>query len=171
MQPLVSAVADAGLRVLAVDVVPAALALALTDPEPDQPDTVDLVVSVGASTVVVVAARAGEALFVRTVTNVGGRRITERIAEQLSVSEAEAECAKRLGSSALCRPERCIGRVDTGLREGPPGVDELVAEVRASLAFYAEQPLARPVRRVLLTGGGALLTGLPESLADQLDWT
>lgn len=161
--PLVMAVLGAHLKVAAVDVIPAALALALTHPEPGQDDDrVDMLLSVGAGTVIAIAAAGGEALFSRTLTNASGRRTTERIAAALSIGEAEAEMHKRLG--AADDPTSTWAMMAAG-----PSVDELVDEVKASLEFYAEQPSARPVRRVVLTGGGSLLPSLATSLSEQLD--
>ena len=94
VRPLVEAVRSAGLRVAAVDVVPAALARSFHDPALG-PDLVDVVVSVGGGTVVVVAARDGLPMFARTITNVSGRSITERIAAGLAVSDVDAERFKR----------------------------------------------------------------------------
>ena len=47
-------------------------------------------------------------------------------------------------------------------------LDELIEEVRASLAFYGEQPSARHVRRILVTGGGSQLSALPSALSGAL---
>lgn len=162
VEPLVMALNGADLKVAAVDVIPAALAAAFTRPDPEQDDGVDVVLSIGAGTVVVVAARDGEALYSRTVTNVGGRRMTERLANQLAMSEHDAERAKRLEDDV----ESAFGST---MLNAAPNVDELIGEVRASLSFYAEQSSARPVRRLLVTGGGSLLLGLTSALSDELD--
>ena len=161
VQPLVMALADAHLKVSAIDVIPAALALALTHPEPGEGDDVDIVLSIGAGTVVVIAASGGEVLFSRTLTSANGRRTTERIASELAIGEGEAELYKRLG--ATNDPTSALAMLATR-----PSVLELVDDVRASLEFYAEQPSARRVRRLLVTGGGSLLPGLPTALSDEL---
>jgi hypothetical protein len=122
---------------------------------------VDIVLSIGAGTVVVIAASGGEALFSRTLTSANGRRTTERIASELSIGEAEAELYKRLG--ATNDPTSALAMLATR-----PSVLELVDEVRASLEFYADQPSARRIRRLLVTGGGSLLPGLASALSDQL---
>jgi type IV pilus assembly protein PilM len=161
VQPLIMAVRGAGLQIAGVDVIPAALALALTRAEPEQDDSVDIVLSIGAGTLVVVAARAGEPLFSRTLTNVCGRRTTERIASRLGVGELDAERYKRLGAT-----EDAASAV--AIEVTSETIDELVEELRASLAFYAEQPTARRVRRLLITGGGSQLPGLRTALHDEL---
>ncbi len=161
VQPLVMALLDAHLRVVAVDVIPAALALALTRSDPEDEDGVDIVLSIGAGTVVVVAANAGEALFSRTLTSANGRRTTERIASELAVGLAEAEMYKRLG--AANDPSATLA-----MMAAEPSVQELTDEVAASIAFYGEQPSARRVRRLIVTGGGSLLPGLRSALNEQL---
>ena len=161
VQPLVMAVLDAGLKVAAVDVIPAALALALARSEPAPDEGVDIVLSIGAGTVVVIAARAGEPLFSRTLTSANGRRTTERIASELAIGVAEAELYKRLG--AANDPSAALAMLATD-----SSVQELTDEVAASLAFYGEQPSARPVRRLVVTGGGSLLPGLTTALREQL---
>ncbi len=161
VQPLLMALHGADLKVEAVDVIPAALALSLTHAEHDQDDSVDVVLSIGAGTVVVVAARAGEPLFSRTLTNACGRRTTERIASRLGIPELEAERYKRLGST-----EGSTSAV--ALRASDESLGELISEVQASLAFYAEQPGSRHVRRLLVTGGGSQLPGLTVALSDAL---
>jgi type IV pilus assembly protein PilM len=161
VEPLVMAVHGADLKVVGVDVIPAALAAAFTRPEPDQDEGVDVVLSVGAGTVVVVAARGGEALYSRTVTNVGGRRITENIAAQLAIGEADAERDKRLAINV-------DSGADATMFAAATSIEELITEVRASLSFYAEQTPTRAVRRVLVTGGGSLLMGFTSALSDDL---
>ncbi|MPY96288.1 MAG: type IV pilus assembly protein PilM, partial [Acidimicrobiia bacterium] len=177
VRPLVDAVAEAGLRLDAVDVIPAALARSLAPtPPPGGPGSgrvegaeggdegpVDAIVSIGAGTTVVVVARAATPLFARTVTSVAGRRVTEQIAAELSLSSEEAERRKR-------------GVPDAGAEAHSPGVrvaagpltSELVAEVVDSFAYYGGQPGALSVGRVLLTGGGSLFEGLGELLEARL---
>jgi type IV pilus assembly protein PilM len=174
---LVQAMQGANLKVTAVDVGPAALALALTRVEPaavpaanasvdhgdvagDDAESVDIVVSIGAGTVVVVAARRGEAQFSRILTNVSSRRLTEDIARHLGVEFDEAERSRRFVPGDPMS--------DTALLAAGAGVAEVVEEVFDSVTFFAGQPDALPVRRVLLTGGGSLFDGLSTALTERL---
>ena len=163
VEPLVMALHDAKLNVTAIGVIPAALALALTRGEPAEDGSVDMVLSIGAGTLVVVAARGGEPLFSRTIASSCGRLTTDRIASQLAISEVDAERYKRLGATE--DPTSAVAVV-----AAQASVRELIEEVRASLAFYAGQPGARHVRRLLLTGGGSLLPGLISAFADNLGY-
>ena len=162
VRPLVEAVRSAGLRVAAVDVVPAALARSFHDPDLG-PDLVDVVVSVGGGTVVVVAARDGLPMFARTITNVSGRSITERIAAGLAVSDVDAERFKRGDLDGI--DADAAGSVRAAAE---PAIAELLDEVRDSLEFFSAQPGALPVRRILLTGGGSLIEDLELELSERL---
>ena len=160
VRPLVDAVRGAGLKVTAVDVVPSALARAFHDVRPG-PTEVDMVVSIGAGTIVVVAARDAMPMFARTITNISGRSITERIAASLAVSDADAERYKR--GDVLVGADPTVAR-----SAAAPAVAELVEEIRDSLEFFGAQPIALPVRRILLTGGGSLLMNLDRVLSERL---
>ena len=160
VRPLVEAVRSAGLRVAAVDVVPAALARSFHDPDLG-PDLVDVVVSVGGGTVVVVAARDGLPMFARTITNVSGRSITERIAAGLAVSDVDAERFKRGDHDGIDADADADAAAAIRVRAAAePAIAELLDEVRDSLEFFSAQPGALPVRRILLTGGGSLIEDL-----------
>ncbi len=163
VEPLVMALRDAKLNVAAIGVIPAALALALSRGEPAEDGSVDIVLSIGAGTLVVVAARGGEPLFSRTIASSCGRLTTDRIASELAIGEVDAERYKRLGATE--DPTSAVAVV-----AAQASVQELIEEVRASLAFYAGQPGARPVRRLLLTGGGSLLPGLISAFGDSLGY-
>lgn len=157
VEPLLAAMAEADLNVVAVDVVPAALALALSPAlmTTDSEDQVDVIVSIGAGTLVVVASRQGEAVFSRTLTSVCGRKVTDRIAEDLGIDVVEAERHKRMAAS-----------IDPESASIAKAIAEVIGEVRASLDFYGDQIDALPVRQLLLTGGGSLLAGLLAALRD-----
>lgn len=157
---LVRAVEAAGLRVVRADLAPLALlrvAAAGTGTE--------AVVDIGAETVTVVVHRDGRPVFVRFLPGAGGAALTRALQETFDWSHADAERTKVLAgllSSARASDEpapvdhpaqhvltdRCVG---------------LVEEVRATLAFSLEthDDPAGHLDRVVLTGGGARLAGLP----------
>ena len=158
VQPLIDAVKQAGLKVSAVDVVPAALARAFAPP-PSADPAVEAIVSIGAGTIVVVVARDGEPMFARTVTNVSGRHVTDRIATELSVPPSEAEHLKRQVQAEDVPDVGAKVQVVTDL-----SIAEICDEIGDSLDYYAAQPGSPPIDAVAVTGGGALLVGLPERL-------
>ena len=137
VRPLVDAVQQAGLKVAAVDVIPAALARALASGSADTvgPPPVDAIVSLGAGTTLVVVARGGTPLFARTITSVSGRQCTERLADALGLPVPDAERAKRWAASPrgcpAARPSRWIP---------PPSI----SPPSISPASMSPRPISRP---------------------------
>ncbi len=161
VEPLVSAVHQAGLKVAGVDVIPAALARVLG--RSARADQVRAIVSLGAGTIVVVIARGREPLFARTVTNVSDGHVTERIAAALAVTPAEAERFK--WHSAEAHEGELAHQLHAAIE---PTVQEIVEEIRDSLDYYASQPGGHRIEGVLLTGGDALLVGLRQRLEERV---
>jgi type IV pilus assembly protein PilM len=163
VEPLVAAVRKAGLKVAGVDVIPAALARVVARTADQEPHHVRAVVSLGAGTIVVVVARGAEPLFARTVTNVSGGHITDRIAAALSVSPAEAERFKWQTPNG--QPDDVALRVQAAAE---PTVREIVEEIRDSLDYFSSQPGGVAVDSVVLTGGDALIVGLRSRLEERI---
>ncbi len=166
VQPLVDAVRQAGLKVAVVDVIAAALARTLApsseDPSPDDAPA-QAIVSVGAGTIVVVVARAGEPLFSRTITNVSGHHVTDRLASELTIEHADAERLKRHVPDGT--PADLAARV---LLTTDPFITEITDEIGDSLDYFASQSGGQKIESLVLTGGGALLPGLTERLERRL---
>lgn len=162
---LLAAVSAGGLRTVAVDLVPFALVRAFAEaagepPEaaeegapPPAPALAEAVVSVGAGLTTVVVHEAGRPRFVRTVP-VGGDLLTSAISEELGIDPAAAEAAKRdagaldgddaAGSEVARRAARVVELRLAGI----------LGEIQSSLAYWVAQS-ERPLRRIVLTGGGA----------------
>lgn len=176
VEQLLTAVRAAGLQASAVDLVPFALvrSLGLGAPllgAPDAPEapggvggpaaSAEAIVSVGAGVTVVVVHEVGVPRFVRIV-DTGGDDLTAAVAQALGLSFEEAEAQKRqLGAGVEGRADASAA-LEASLRD-------LTAEIRGSLDFYTSQSEARPLSRVLVTGGGALVEGFTQGLADVLD--
>jgi type IV pilus assembly protein PilM len=166
VRPLVEAVRQAGLRIEHVDVAASALTR-LVRPRPGQsPDGggSDVIVSIGAGAIVVTAANgSGEPIFSRTITNVSGRHVTDRIASELSILPAEAERLKRHvpDHESADVAARILLATD-------PFVTEICEEIGDSLDYFERLPGGRPVQSVAITGGGALLAGVRERLERRL---
>jgi type IV pilus assembly protein PilM len=158
VERVVDAVRGAGLRVGAVDVVPLALVRALAGyGEPAEPGA-EAIVSFGGGTTVVVVHEAGLPRFVR-ILGVGGRLLTDVVARDLDLPLDTAESVKRQGDLA---PGDFAAR-STAAMERP--LLDLLEEIRGSIDYYRTQPGSVPLRRVLVTGGGSRLGGLPERLS------
>jgi type IV pilus assembly protein PilM len=155
VEAVTGVVEAAGLEVAGVDLVSSALVRALVDPR-RLGDLAEAVVSVGAGLTVVVVHQGGRPQFVRTV-GIGGNAATAAIAAALDLPLADAEAVKR----RLGEP---LPQVQAAERAVQPSIEELVAEIRNSVQYFASLPGRSPVARVLLTGGGARLRGLVEQL-------
>ena len=166
---LLAAVSAGGLRAVAVDLVPFALLRAFAEaaaapsaevpdaPEegspPPPPALAEAVVSVGAGLTTVVVHEAGRPRFVRTVP-VGGEMLTNAISEELGVDPEVAEAVKREagdpdgnGSGEQDMARRAARVVELRLAG-------ILGEIQSSLAYWVAQS-DRPLRRIVLTGGGA----------------
>jgi type IV pilus assembly protein PilM len=164
---LLSAVAAGGLRAVAVDLVPFALVRALLEPAAEPPTELEdgpaapgpapaeAIVSVGAALTTVVVHEAGRPRFVRTV-QAGGDMLTAAISEELAIDPQAAETAKRDSRGAV---EPGAEGSDNDLARRAARVVELrlagiLGEIQSSLAYWMAQS-ERPLRRIVLTGGGA----------------
>ena len=167
VEQLLAAVRAAGLKVEAVDPLPAALVRALSSPAASSDGThpVEAIVSVGAGTILVIVARAGVPLYARTITSLSGGLVTDRISAALDVPAEEAERLKR---SLVVLPGPGSTRLEQARRTAGTALDEVLDEVNDSLGYYGAQAGAQAVTRVILTGGGMLLPGLAERLAVRL---
>jgi type IV pilus assembly protein PilM len=155
---IIAVVEDAGLTVNGVDLVSSALVRAISDgASTDQPEAI---VSIGAGLTVVVIHQQGRPQFVRTIGS-GGNATTAAIAAGLDLPLTDAEGLKR----RLGEP---TPQVQAAERTAQTSMNELVAEVRNSIQYFASLPGRLPVSRVLITGGGSYLYGLIPLLEAQI---
>jgi type IV pilus assembly protein PilM len=156
----VAAVIGAGLRPVHVDLLAFALSRALAPRRTAQGR--DVIVSMGASTTDIVVVDDGVPHFVRTIPN-GGDDITRTLAARLQISPEQAENAKRLigmGGPMLRAEDRPALEVIYEV------VGELLNAIRSTLSYFATAKPEEMPRRILLSGGGALLVGLPTALSE-----
>ena len=177
---LLAAVTAGGLRAVAVDLVPFALVRTMYEPAADEaPEAEDgfippppgtsaaaeAIVSVGAAMTTVVVHEGGRPRFVRTVL-AGGDMLTTAIADELGIDPEAAEAAKRdirPGADDLSAAADIAGTPrnpgDNDLARRAARVVELrlagiLGEIQSGLAYWMAQA-ERPLRRIVLTGGGA----------------
>ncbi|RZS89415.1 type IV pilus assembly protein PilM [Motilibacter rhizosphaerae] len=152
----VGAVQAAGLTPVSIDILPFALLRALHSGAPqDAPPAVEALVDIGADVTSMVVHSAGRPLFVRSLLR-GGAAATEAIATRLAVDFATAEALKR---GDLAPPDVETGEAVRALLD--ESAAEVALEIRNSLGYYAATAGgSSPVERVVLSGGGALLSGL-----------
>lgn len=151
---VVGAVQDAGLQPIGIDLDTAALARALRDEQ--AAGLTEAIVSVGAGLTMVVVHKNGLLQFVRTV-DLGGDSITRAIASALDLPMADAEGLKRHLGDPGVHDSRAVSAAAAS-------VGELVTEIQNSLRFYSSQPGRAAPSRLLVTGGGARVSGFMERL-------
>lgn len=62
------------------------------------------------------------------------------------------------------------GRTRGAIRANtPPGVSDLAARLRSTLAFFASRATSEPLSRVFVTGGGAIVDGVMPALSAAID--
>ena len=178
----VRAVQAAGLRPVRVDLLPFALVRAVSPvADPDAP--VEAVVDIGADTVAVVVHQGGRPRFVRTLSGHGGDAITRSLMDRYEWAREDAERTKVVlglpGHTASVgdpgAADAAADAADSSWSDHPAlqviaeQVDALAGELRATLNYYRTSAAGAPdLSRIVLTGNGARLAGLPEALSDQL---
>jgi type IV pilus assembly protein PilM len=122
----------------------------------------EALVDVGASVTNIVVHQNGTPRFVRILL-MGGDTITEAVADRMGVPADQAETVKQeMGlAPAGSVPEQAhpAGRVIETTASA------FIDEVRGSLDYYLAQPHAMPLRRLVVSGGGARLEGLVQRLS------
>jgi type IV pilus assembly protein PilM len=153
------AVQKAGLDPVDVDLVPFAIARAHL---PGNSRGSVALVHVGAVATSVLVAVDGVPQFVRIIQN-GGHDVNHALMSQLGMDASQAEHAKRgfglaqQGVTAEWRPAVELVYQVTG---------DLMGAIRSTLAFYTGNRPGSTVDRILISGGGANLTGFATALGD-----
>jgi type IV pilus assembly protein PilM len=122
--------------------------------------TAEALVDVGASVTNIVIHQGGVPRFVRVLL-MGGGDITAAVAESLDVPEDEAEAVKQTAGFAPA----VVPAQEPAQRAIEATGSAFVEEIRGTLNYYAAQPGAPRIDRVVLSGGGSLLVGLDERLS------
>jgi type IV pilus assembly protein PilM len=120
----------------------------------------EALVDVGSRVTNIVVHTAGVPRFVRILL-MGGQDITDALAERVGSSLAEAEGLKHMvGMDGTAGPQ-----FTNAARAVDATAQSLVDEIRGSLDYYSSTTPGAPVDRVVLAGGGSLLRGLTDRLA------
>lgn len=159
----VQAVTHAGLIPVRVDLTPFALLRSLggggsalgldSDGE--------AIVDVGADVTNILVHQGGQPRFVR-VLMLGGRDLTDAIAERMGVDMPAAENTK-LDMSLSSDPT--FVDAHPASRALDASASQWIDELRQSLDYYLAQPGSVRIRRLVLSGGGSQLDGLPQRVA------
>lgn len=155
----------AGLEVQAIDLPSAAVMRACEAAAPSAPGRVGVVADLGASAAVVMLRLNGVTVYERRVVELGLCALTREVAARGSLKpDAAALLIRRVGDTPVT--ERRAGNT------GPAVVGGMVAswagrvgaEVSVSVAYASRRYQSQGVETLLLCGGGAGLTGVPEAV-------
>jgi type IV pilus assembly protein PilM len=173
IETLVAAVRRAGLQPVGVDLESFALLRALLPPpgvlDEGAPDTAaEAVCHIGAQLTNVIVALERRCQFTRLVS-FGGDQLTQAVAERTGLPVPEAEALKvacgLLGEPLEGWDEETVREVRHALALA---ARPLLVEIRRSLDYYRSQSFARPIGRLVLSGGTALCAGLDRYLQQAL---
>lgn len=154
-----SVFAEAGLKLVLVDVDVFAIQNTFEMNYDLDPEAIYALVNIGASMMNINVVKDGYSLFTRDV-QVGGGLYTEDLQKKLAVSSDEAEKIKV--SADLNSPAdilESIARVN----------DTLSLEIRRSLDFYNSNALEGKITKVFLSGGGSKTLNLIKTVTERLN--
>ncbi|MFB7890769.1 type IV pilus biogenesis protein PilM [Microbacterium sp. NPDC056044] len=168
IEHIISTLAKVKVRAQAVDL--AAFGLARVTAPLASPDETVATVNIGDHTTQVVISRGGVPLFVRLlpidVATAATRRHSAEIAEP-ELELAAVAAGNGFGNATrLGAPSRARGSIRAAT---PPGVSDLAARLRSTLAFFGSRPNSAPLTRVFATGAGAAVEGVMPALTSAID--
>lgn len=174
----VSSVEKAGLTPVEVDLIPFALNRLLVS-RPQIMGTVALI-DIGGTTTSIIISSNGIPWFVRIIPT-GGDDLTQALIEGLGINAPSAEELKlslRLGAEEVeekdvatvrCKCAKCVA--EAPLVYDPRSMEilnavssELLGSLRSTVNYFNNTRPQDPVQRILLTGGGSLLSGISNEL-------
>jgi len=157
----VNAVRRAGLNPVQVDLIPFALTRVLVRGAM-QRGTI-AVIDIGASTTNVVITTNGVPQFVRMIP-AGGEDLTKALVNRLEVGPAQAEMAKRTRGLNSAPVSSELEQFTAEVVHTVSG--DLLNSLRNTLNYFANTRQNDPIQAIMLTGGGAQLSGFAQALGD-----
>lgn len=151
-----SVVKGAGFKAIALEPESASLTRALAK----STDPATIIVSFGAVSTELIIASGGSALFSRSIAT-GGSTLTRAIMAEFNLPQLQAEQYKQIYGVL---EDKLSGKVAAVIR---PILDILAAEVLKAVEFAHSHVSVTQIARVVITGGGAFLPGLPEFLVSR----
>ena len=155
------AVQKAGLNPVMVDLTSFAVVRSLADADHlGMGAAVEALVDVGARVTNIVVHEGGVPRFVR-ILMMGGQDVTDAVAERMGIPQEQAEAMKQqigAGAAPTGMDTEAASRVIEAISAA------FVDEVRGSLDYYLASSGSTPISRLILTGGGARLSGLAQRL-------
>ena len=153
-----SVFAEAGLKLVVVDVDAFAVQNAFEMNYDANPEEVFALVNIGANMMNINVIKGGVSLFNRDV-QMGGALYTEEIQKKLGTSTEEADRMKvSAGAGSSESLLEAIGKIN----------DTIALEIRRSLDFYNSSALEGKISGLYLTGGGAKTMNLAQTIGERL---
>ena len=159
----VQVISEAGLNPVTIDVAAFAVENAYEINYELEPEGVVALVNVGAQVVNINVVQDGIPAFTRDITT-GGNQYTEEIQKALSVSFEEAERLKMGGHASEQSQEVVPQEVEHAIRSV---TDTVVGEISRSLDFFTATAAESRIGKVLLSGGGAKVSGFVNSFSER----
>jgi len=155
------AIQEAGLIPAIMDVDSFALETMYEENYDFEENDVAVLVNIGASMTNLSVVKGGMSIFTRDF-NIGGNVVTESIAARLGLSIEEAEKTKVEGVGEDEEARRLF-------REGLiTDADPLCSEIERSVDYFRTTFGGENIKRILLSGGGALIPGIAADLTHRL---
>lgn len=149
----------AGLEPLAIETEIFAVARSLVASEEQSPTT--LLVNFGSSSTTLAVLRRGDLSLTQSVTT-GGAAMTRALVADLTLEVTQAEEYKKSYGLDQTKLE---GKVQKVIK---PTVELILNEVKKVIAYYETRPGSMAIKRVMLSGGTALMPGLLEFFSNNL---
>lgn len=156
-----SAIRNAGLKPMVVDVDVFALETMYQMNYPDAIESIVALVDVGASMININVLKDGTSIFARDIS-MGGRQLTERIQREFGVSYERAEnikCGSNIDGIDLERINYIFKM----------SCETFVQEIRRTLDFFLSTMVNENIEKIYLSGGCARTPGLINLMKKQMD--
>jgi type IV pilus assembly protein PilM len=155
---------DASIEPDIVDIAPLVLINTYLAVHPDKKYKTVALMYIGAQSSLLSIYRPGSLFFTRDI-NIAGDTFTKHIQTKWNISYAQAESIKHGENGA---DDESFAREEDVHEVIKPVINELIKEVRRSLVYYDNQTGKKGFSNLVLTGGGALLSGISEAIGSEL---
>ena len=156
----VSIIKKAGLVPRAIEPETDALGRALGDKQDSPLGT--MILKMGYSGTLVIVCYGGYVRFTRALP-VGGEMFTKIIQQELNLEREQAEEYKKVYGADKFQAE---GKVFEVIK---PSLDNLILEVKRASVFFTKHNPSANIKRIILSGGTALMPGLITYIANNID--
>ncbi|MGC9324654.1 MAG: type IV pilus assembly protein PilM [Desulfomonilia bacterium] len=156
-----SAVRNAGLKPMLMDIDVFSLETMYEINYPDAPESIVALVDVGATMININVLKDGMSIFARDIS-MGGRQLTERIQREFGVSFERAENIK-IGANIEGID---LDRINYIFKMA---AETYVQEIRRTLDFFLSTMVNENIERIYMSGGSCRVPGLIPLLEKQMD--